>query len=324
MSKSPNKTLIGAFTAGAVALLLLATAIFGSGILFRNTGRFVLFFEKSISGLSVGSPVVFQGVPVGRVVAIHLDGDLKKMSFFAPVFVELNLKNPTNLEQKDEDMDMREYLEALIRHGLRASLATQSLLTGQLMVELSFVPGSRLTPEQTREYLNTPQIPTVPSTLDNIWHKLKSLPFEQISQNILAISEGLERAVNNGHLQGTLDKLDELLLELRGLSGTVDSTFKSFRALADNYTGLADSIEPRLSQILEQATKAVTSVSTAAHQAQKTMVSAGGLVDGNGLTVMELNRALREVSEAARAVRILANTVERNPEILLRGKGAQR
>ena len=57
MSKSANKTLIGAFVVGATALLLLAIAVFGSGKLFQTTSRYVLFFDGSISGLSVGSPV---------------------------------------------------------------------------------------------------------------------------------------------------------------------------------------------------------------------------------------------------------------------------
>ena len=74
MSKTANKTLIGAFAVGAAALLLLAVAVFGSGMLFKETARFVLFFDRSVSGLSVGSPVVFQGVPVGRVTDIRLVG----------------------------------------------------------------------------------------------------------------------------------------------------------------------------------------------------------------------------------------------------------
>ena len=64
MSKPANKTLIGAFVVGATALLLLAIAVFGSGKLFQTTSRYVLFFDGSISGLSVGSPVLFRGVPV--------------------------------------------------------------------------------------------------------------------------------------------------------------------------------------------------------------------------------------------------------------------
>ena len=59
MSKSANKTLIGAFVVGATALLLLAIAVFGSGKLFQTTSRYVLFFDGSISGLSVGSPDLF-------------------------------------------------------------------------------------------------------------------------------------------------------------------------------------------------------------------------------------------------------------------------
>ena len=99
MSKSANKTLIGAFVVGATALLLLAIAVFGSGKLFQTTSRYVLFFDGSISGLSVGSPVLFRGVPVGRVVEIRLTGDLDNLVFQTPVFIELN--------KKDEGWDFR-------------------------------------------------------------------------------------------------------------------------------------------------------------------------------------------------------------------------
>lgn len=324
MSKSPSKTLIGAFTVGAAALLLLAIGVFGSGTLFKETARFVLFFDKSITGLSVGSPVVFQGVPVGRVVAIRLNGDLENKAFSVPVYIELDLNDDTQIGDSDE-LDEEEYLDELIRHGLRASLATQSLLTGQLMVELNFVADGTqgLTKAQTRTYRGIPQIPTVPSKLDSIWHKLTTLPIEEISANILSLSEGLNKAVNNNHFKEMLTGMDELLAQLRSLAANVDVTLDSVRHLADEYAGLARSMDPKLSRTLGEASSALAAVSAAASKAEKTMTVAGGVVDRNSRTMIELDKALREISEAARAVRVLAGMLERHPEALLRGKGAR-
>ncbi|WP_279086241.1 MlaD family protein, partial [Bilophila wadsworthia] len=144
MSKSANKTLIGAFVVGATALLLLAIAVFGSGKLFQTTSRYVLFFDGSISGLSVGSPVLFRGVPVGRVVEIRLTGDLDNLVFQTPVFIELNKKDEGRFSVSDGDISKKEYLDRLVSHGLRATLATQSLLTGQLMIEMDFYPRSQI------------------------------------------------------------------------------------------------------------------------------------------------------------------------------------
>lgn len=323
MSKTANKTLIGAFTIGAAALLLLAIAVFGSGMLFKETARFVLFFDRSVSGLSVGSPVVFQGVPVGRVTDIRLVGDLDKLSFAAPVFIELDLQNQRFLTNENEHLNGREYLDELIRHGLRANLATQSLLTGQLMVELSFVREENPAATQVAESFGVPQIPTIPSKLDSIWHKLTSLPIEQIAANILSVTQGLDKAINGGHFQHLLTGMDELLAQVRELSVNVDVTLKSVHDLADACAALADKATPGLTRALDETTKTLHSVSAAAHQAEKTMIAASGIVDRNGLTVIELTRALREIADAARAVRVLANALEHNPEILLRGKGAR-
>lgn len=325
MSKSANKTLIGAFTVGAVCLVLLAVAVFGSGMLFKKTAQFVLLFDKSISGLSVGSPVVFQGVPVGRVVAIHLNGNLKKMSFQVPVIVELDLDDNTSLGE-GHGLSRRDYLARLIEHGLRASLATQSLLTGQLMVELSFVPDREraFAIESIPEYEDYPQIPTVPSKLDSIWHKLTNLPIEEFSDNLLAIVEGLNKAINSNHFSNMLVSMDELLTQLRALSEEVDITLDSIRDLATDYSKLARDVDPKLTLALDEATRALGSVSSAAVQARKTLSAADNIVDRNSLTVIELNKALREITEAARAVRVLAGTLERNPEAILRGKGGKR
>ena len=70
MSKMANKSLIGAFVIGAVALAVIAVTIFGSGKFFQKIQTFVLFFEGSVKGLSVGSPVMFRGVKIGDVKEI--------------------------------------------------------------------------------------------------------------------------------------------------------------------------------------------------------------------------------------------------------------
>ncbi|MEG2005275.1 MAG: MlaD family protein, partial [Bilophila sp.] len=182
MSKSANKTLIGAFVVGALSLLVVALAVFGSGMMFKTTTRYVLFFDSSINGLTLGSPVMFRGVPVGRVVEIRLTGDLGRMAFQTPVYVELDNNSEDSFEQKDTDISAREYLDKLVAHGLRASLATQSLLTGQLMIEMTFYPPTELRQQLTKvqDYHGIPEIPTIPSKLDNIWQKVTTLPIERI------------------------------------------------------------------------------------------------------------------------------------------------
>ncbi len=90
MSKQANKTLIGAFVIGSIALLVAAVLILGGGKLFSNKFKVVMFFDGSIKGLNVGSPVMFRGVKVGTVSDINLMLDARALSFQTPVVAELD------------------------------------------------------------------------------------------------------------------------------------------------------------------------------------------------------------------------------------------
>ena len=62
---------IGAFVAGAVALAIAATLIFGaSGKLFGRKFSVVMFFDDSVNGLAVGAPVAYRGIRLGQVTQI--------------------------------------------------------------------------------------------------------------------------------------------------------------------------------------------------------------------------------------------------------------
>ena len=322
MSKSANKTLIGAFVVGATALLLLAIAVFGSGKLFQTTSRYVLFFDGSISGLSVGSPVLFRGVPVGRVVEIRLTGDLDNLVFQTPVFIELNKKDEGRFSVSDGDISKKEYLDRLVTHGLRATLATQSLLTGQLMIEMDFYPRSQIPYpiREVKEYDDVPEIPTIPSQFDNILQTLTTLPYDDIASNVLDITEGVKKILSNSGTEQLIGHIDKLVVQLQDIGTNLDKTLTSIRGLAEPYAKLAQDTDKRLSATLEQASHVLSSIDNVAKETEMTVVSARGVVSKNSTTVIELNQAIREITEAARAVRVFANTLERKPEAVLRGK----
>ena len=72
MNKKISPAVIGAFVLGAVALIVIAILVFGSGRLFRQTKDFVLYFDNSVNGLRIGAPVKIKGVEIGSVKDIRL------------------------------------------------------------------------------------------------------------------------------------------------------------------------------------------------------------------------------------------------------------
>jgi len=90
MSKPANKTVIGIFVVGAIALAVIAIVVLGSGKFFKQTLRAVCYFEGSVGGLNIGAPVVFKGVKIGSVADVILHFDRKDLIFTIPVYIEID------------------------------------------------------------------------------------------------------------------------------------------------------------------------------------------------------------------------------------------
>ena len=138
MSKPANKTMIGAFVVGAIALIVVAIGVLGSGKLFKVSVPYLMVFEGSVKGLNVGSPVVFRGVKTGAVSSIRMRFDYATKAMTIVVYVDTD---PSQIETVNLDVTLAEEIERheryaimkqLIARGLRAQLEMQSIVTGQL------------------------------------------------------------------------------------------------------------------------------------------------------------------------------------------------
>jgi paraquat-inducible protein B len=133
MSKPANKTMIGLFVVGAIALIVVAIGVLGSGKLFKVSIPYVMVFEGSVKGLNVGSPVVFRGVKTGAVsnIRMRFDYATKAMTIlvysdFEPGQIEVaNIDEATakELTKRDRYANMRE----LFARGLVPSWKCRAL-----------------------------------------------------------------------------------------------------------------------------------------------------------------------------------------------------
>ncbi len=211
MSKKANKTTIGMFVVGAIILLVIAILVFGSGIFFKNTTQYVLFFDTSTKGLSVGSPVIFRGVKVGYVKDISLLYDQKTGAVLIPVIIEVEQSRVKSAPVKGfpECLACNDY-RLLAKQGLRARLVLQSFLTGELMVALDFYPDKpAILRDITKQY---PELPT--------------LSVEEISQNLENTLAGINKFINSESVQESFSELSSTLKEVK-------ESARSLRLLAD-------------------------------------------------------------------------------------------
>jgi paraquat-inducible protein B len=223
-----NKALIGGFVVGAAALLVVAVAIFGSGTFFKQSDKYVLFFDGSVKGLSEGAPVIFRGVKIGNVNNIRLLYNDKEKSVLISVVIDVELSRVSGMP---DQLGYPDY-KGLIGQGLRAKLEIQNFITGQLMIGLDFYPDR---PYKIYGIASSyPELPALPISPD-IFDAMSDIPVKKIASDLQQTVSGINRLVNS---------------------------------------------------------------------------------DG----VIEMEKALREVSQAARSVRLLTEYLEQHPEALLKGK----
>ena len=220
MSKPTSKALIGAFVVGAVALLLVAVAIFGSGRFFAKRPVVVMFFEGSVKGLSVGAPVMFRGVPIGNVTDIRIVGSRRDRSVQIPVYAEFDPVRFREKDPKGEQVSPLANLADQIASGMRAQLELQSFVTGQLMINVDYFPGTPVVLVGAEP--GVPEIPTIPSTMQRLVKKFEDLPIEEIAQNVNAAVTGVSRLVNSPELAGAITDVSQAANELKALVGNVN------------------------------------------------------------------------------------------------------
>jgi paraquat-inducible protein B len=190
----------------------------------------VLYFEGSVRGLSLGAPVDFRGIQIGRVTDIVLEFDWEKLAFRIPVLVELE---PDRIDWiGKQTMDRRQGMEFLVEKGLRAQLKQGSLLTGQLYVAMDMYPDAP--PAKIVWSEPYAEIPTIPT------------PMEEITRNVTKIVEKFEKI-----------PLEQIGNDLRDTMANLNKTTEDLQKLVQN---LDASTVPAANATIEQAKKTLIKV----------------------------------------------------------------
>jgi paraquat-inducible protein B len=259
--------------------------------------RYVLYFNESLRGLSVGAPVTLVGLQGGAVTAVGLDldpvtlnirGRVEVMFFPERIVAHLNQKQAAVGETiARSEQERYAFVQQLVeKRGLRAQLQSGSLLTGQLYVALNFFPDA---PKATIDWSQEPtELPVVPSTVTDFEAKLSSI----------------------------LVKLDKLPYEALGadLKKALVSLDQMIKAADKAVNRLDAEITPGLKTTLDGLHGAIASADGVLKSTNATIVGA----DAPGQ--QELRDALQEIARAARSLRVLTDYLERHPESLIRGK----
>lgn len=330
-----NPTLIGAFVVGAVAVTVILVVLLGSGSLFQKSRHFVVIFDQSLHGLSTGAPVSFRGVPIGQVTSINpvIDaegGKLRGVNMIVDIEInrgQIRSANPSFLDTEDfSDAELADFFD---KQGVRAQLALQSLLTGQLFVNLDFFPDS---PVKKVDMPTThPQIATIETGLQRLGRTIDTLPVDQIIEKFTNVLDGVDKIINGAEIpkilaatQGTAEsaeriadgieqQLDPIMADLRGAAASANDAMGEARAALDLEDGPAR-------ELLDKLTSAAATAEKTLEEARVAVAQIDYLLGDGSPERQHIQSMLNELTSAARSFRILADYLERHPEALIQGK----
>lgn len=320
MAAPTNHWKLGLFVVAGIVMALTTVAVLGARSIRKEVGRYVSYFDESVQGLEVGSPIKFRGVTIGTVGKIDIAPDHRHVEVTSDLVVSDLARLRLNVGEGPGKRDLGKKLQ--MATDLRVQLASAGL-TGVKFLQLDFFAVDD----------NPPPV----------------LPFDVPENYIPAASSTMKNIEDS--LVRTMNRLPELADQLGGLLGKVDGILGEFQAkkvpdqlaalLADTNRTLAEA-RAKIEQVdtaklskgaertLNNLNDAVTRMNTLlAHvDGEKGLLSSVVRAsDAFGDTVRnadgiggQAEDALQAVQEAAKSIHKLAESLEKDPDMLLKGR----
>jgi paraquat-inducible protein B len=321
MTNRKNTSLaIGAFIVGAVILVFIALLFFSGGRLFADKERVVMHFEGSVQGLQVGAPVKLKGVVLGEVADIELYFEKDNQTVITAVTADLIMERINSMSGSISS----HFLNDAITNGLRAQLNYQSLLTGLLYVELDFYPDTAL---RLYDFQDTyTEIPTRATSLEEITQSIQELDLKGLVDNLNSLTEQVGAIVSDGEIQQTLNNFNRVAVSIERTSDSLNS---ELTGLNKNLNGTLHEVDVLLKELNTQAPQLAQSFQASLDELHQSLesfneatTSVNNMLSEDAPLVYQLNHTLMDISRSAQALRSMSETLDQQPEAILRGRRA--
>ena len=290
MAAPTNHYKLGLFVLLGFGLAIAAAVLLGVASTRKETIKYHSYFNESVQGLDLGSPVKFRGVTIGNVSAIEIAPDHRMVDVIT---------------------------------DLRAQLGSQGI-TGVKFIAIDFFDvKSNPPPELPFTAPKDHYIPAAPSMMknleDTITKAMDRLP-EMVDAVVMIMGRVdrmlavLEKENIAGKATSTLGHADEVMLTLQATLTRIDKQDLGSKA-AGTITDLNKAVN-KMNAVLERLDGDKGLLASV-----KSASDSFGEMGRNGRgTQRDLEATLRDVSEAAEAIRTLAESLDRDPDMLIKGK----
>ena len=245
--------------------------------------QWMLVFDQSVRGLSVGAPVELFGTKLGEVVSFDLEYDAAERKFRIPVIMAIEPERIRVVNSKGKTAASADDALALLKwlveeRGLRAQLQSGNLITGQLMINLNFHQDAAKETFVTRD--GYPVVPTIPAS------------FERLQDNLMKISDSIGK------------------IPFDQIGGELQAVLKEAKTALQKIGGLADKLDQKTAPQLQETLAAL----------ETTLAELQGVVGKDSPLLFNAGKTMDELNLTLRSLRDLANSLQKQPQSLIFGK----
>ncbi len=271
---------------------------------FGRQLQLVSNFTGSVAGLSVGADVTLYGLKVGEVTEVELVYEPKQARIVAPVHYRIEANRITGISAA-QGLPPGSLAADLVKRGLRATLQSPSLITGQKIVALEMIPDA-----PPAELVQDGNIFIVPSSevggfdsitrsANELLSKINRIDFDRIGRSLSGAAQGLDDTINGPQLKKTLAALEAAMIDVQDIARKLDKD--------------ASPALKRLPEIANQFQDAIT-------KANRLIGSIDQGYGGTSKFHRDLDRLIPQLTDTARSIRALADLLSRHPEALIKGR----
>jgi paraquat-inducible protein B len=266
----------------------------------------ISYFSGSVSGLAPGAAVTVHGLKVGEVTDVRLTYDAAKDAVLAPVRYEIEPERVVGVGQRVFKTDA-ESVQALLKQGLRASLQSANLITGQQNVALDFVtdaPAAEVSMDGQDFVVPAGEgggFAGLTASATELLNKVNQMPFDQIGKNL----DGILKSVSD-LAQGP--QMKKALTELAGMMASAQN--------------MVQNLNSGLSPAAKQLPEVTAGLQKTLANANKLVLSLDSGYGDNTKFNRDMDRLLAQANDALRSIRALSDLLARHPEALIKGRPA--
>ena len=322
MSKKANTTSIGLFIVTGLALGVIGLLLFSSSKMFSKTLDVIVYFNDSLNGLREGAPVKFRGVIIGSVKRVMVRFNQAPDDFALPVICAIEEKLVRErLGEGSAEFFTSRAMEERIQAGFRASLQTESLVTGLLYIDTRFNPKAPLPVFHQLEKIY-PEIPTEPTQIQQFFENLASFDIKTLQKNLNGLILRLDHTIGEFDASEINRGITNLLCSVNALVTSADITnaLAGIRPTLDQYRELAVKVTSKVDPLSDSITNTLVEAKRALGQMRGAGENLRLMLAPDSPVRNDLDLALEHLAGAAHSVSALADFLREHPNALIVGR----